>query len=211
MWRLWFPPTVRRSFNITFIQRIITPRLYARSWVWGACRVSTIQQPSYVPIIHIYFQERLPVHEFRVEWEVHCPCPQSARRHCPPSQCCPMVVPSGSAADRCQPHNTGDAATSTILTPNSIQRSIYCVFERYGTIAHHNFNYCFKIYLPIHKQSRKIKSPRYIGGDFMFLYRFVRRRRRRPQILVHGITFEPPFGFLSFLERLFALTYRLPD
>ena len=23
-----------------------------------------------------------------------------------------------------------------------------------------------------------IKSPRYTGGDFMFLYRFVRRRRR---------------------------------
>ena len=32
-----------------------------------------------------------------------------------------------------------------------------------------------------------IKSPQYTGGDFMFLYRFVRRRRRRrrPQILVH--------------------------
>ena len=39
-----------------------------------------------------------------------------------------------------------------------------------------------------------IESPRYTGGDFMFLYRFVRRRRRRrrrrPQILVHAITFE---------------------
>ena len=37
-----------------------------------------------------------------------------------------------------------------------------------------------------------IKSPRYTGGDFIFLYRFVRRRRRRrrPQILVHAITFE---------------------
>ena len=34
-----------------------------------------------------------------------------------------------------------------------------------------------------------IKSPRYTGGDFMFLCRFV-RRRRRPQILVHAITFE---------------------
>ena len=45
-----------------------------------------------------------------------------------------------------------------------------------------------------------IKSPRYTGGDFMFLYRFVRhrrrRRRRRPQILVHAITFEQLFGFL---------------
>ena len=32
----------------------------------------------------------------------------------------------------------------------------------------------------------------------MFLYRFVRRRRCRPQILVHAITFEQLFGFLSF-------------
>ena len=54
-----------------------------------------------------------------------------------------------------------------------------------------------------------IKSPRYTGGDFMFLYRFV--RRRRPQILVHTITFELLFGFLSFLARLLALTYRLTD
>ena len=44
----------------------------------------------------------------------------------------------------------------------------------------------------------------------MFLYRFV-RRRRRPQILVHAITFEQLFGFLSFLARLLALTCRLPD
>ena len=57
-----------------------------------------------------------------------------------------------------------------------------------------------------------IKSPRYTGGDFMFLYRFVRRRRRRRlQILVHAITFEQLFGFLSFLARLLALTYRLTD
>ena len=60
-----------------------------------------------------------------------------------------------------------------------------------------------------------IKSPRYTGGDFMFLYRFVRRRRRRrrrrPQILVHAITFEQLFGFLSFFARLLALTYRLTD
>ena len=57
-----------------------------------------------------------------------------------------------------------------------------------------------------------IKSPRYTGGDFMFLYLFVRRRRRRqPQILVHVITFEQLFGFLSFLARLLALTCRLPD
>ena len=46
----------------------------------------------------------------------------------------------------------------------------------------------------------------------MFLYRFVRhRRRRRPQILVHAITFEQLFGFLSFLAQLLALTCRLPD
>ena len=60
-----------------------------------------------------------------------------------------------------------------------------------------------------------IKSPRYTGGDFMFLYWFVRLRRRRrcrrPQILVHAITFEQLFGFLSFLARLLALTYRLTD
>ena len=58
-----------------------------------------------------------------------------------------------------------------------------------------------------------IKSARYTGGDFMFLYRFVRRRvrRRRLQILVHAITFEQLFGFLSFLAQLLALTYRLTD
>ena len=57
-----------------------------------------------------------------------------------------------------------------------------------------------------------IKSPRYTGGDFMFLYRSVRRRRRRrPQILVHAITFEHFFLFLSFLAWLLALSYRLID
>ena len=57
-----------------------------------------------------------------------------------------------------------------------------------------------------------IKSPRYTGGDFIFLYQFVRRRRhRRPQIFVHVITFEQFFGFLSFLARLLALTCRLHD
>ena len=63
-------------------------------------------------------------------------------------------------------------------------------------------------------EPRIIKSPQYTGGDFMFLYRFVRRRRRRrrrPQILVHAITFEQLFGFLSFLAQLLALTCRLPD
>ena len=71
----------------------------------------------------------------------------------------------------------------------------------------------------IHNQYKDvIKSPRYTGGDFMFLYRFVRRcrrrrrvRRHRPQILVHAITFEQLFEFLSFLAQLLALTYRLTD
>ena len=51
----------------------------------------------------------------------------------------------------------------------------------------------FKYHMPCF-----FKSPRYTGGDFMFLYRFVRhsRSRRRPQILVHAITFEQLFGFL---------------
>ena len=55
-----------------------------------------------------------------------------------------------------------------------------------------------------------IKSPQYTGGDFMFLYQFIRRRHRhrrrrcRPQILAPAITFEQIFGFL-------ALTCRLPD
>ena len=59
-----------------------------------------------------------------------------------------------------------------------------------------------------------IKSPRYTGADFMFLYRFIRNRRRRrhrPQPLVRAITFEQLFGFLSFLARLLALICRLPD
>ena len=47
----------------------------------------------------------------------------------------------------------------------------------------------------------------------MFLYRFVRRRRRRrrPHILVHKITFDQHFGYLSFLAPLLALTCRLHD
>ena len=54
-----------------------------------------------------------------------------------------------------------------------------------------------------------IKSHRYTGSDFMFLYRFSRRRRRRrPPQMIH---FEQLFGFLSFLARLLAMTYRLPD
>ena len=62
-------------------------------------------------------------------------------------------------------------------------------------------------------QIQIFKSPQYTGGDFMFLYRFVRRRqlRRLQQILVHAITFQQLFGFLSFLAQLLALTCRLPD
>ena len=41
-----------------------------------------------------------------------------------------------------------------------------------------------------------IKSPRYNGGDFTFLYRFL---RRQPQILVHAITFELD-NFLDFFH-----------
>ena len=50
----------------------------------------------------------------------------------------------------------------------------------------------FWVWLLIHVL---IKSFRYTGGDFMFLYWFV---RRRPQILVHTITFEQLLWFLSF-------------
>ena len=56
-----------------------------------------------------------------------------------------------------------------------------------------------------------IKSSQYTGGDFMFLCLFVCRSRRQLQILVHVITFEQFWGFHSFLARLLALTYKLPD
>ena len=45
--------------------------------------------------------------------------------------------------------------------------------------------------------NKLIKSPWYTGDDFMFLHRFV-RRRRRSQILVHAITFEQLFR-ISFI------------
>ena len=57
------------------------------------------------------------------------------------------------------------------------------------------------------------KSPQYTRCDFMFFYRFVccrRLCRRQLQILVHVITFEQFFRFLSFLAWLLALTHRLP-
>ena len=58
-----------------------------------------------------------------------------------------------------------------------------------------------------------IMSPQYTRGDFMFLYRFVRRRRRRrhrrlhrrrrrPQTCVHAKTSEKLFGFVLFFGRI---------
>ena len=58
----------------------------------------------------------------------------------------------------------------------------------------------------IEKHKLLFKSPRYTGGDFMFLYRFVRRRRHRPQIFVHAITFE-----LLFWISLIFSTIAGPD
>ena len=55
-----------------------------------------------------------------------------------------------------------------------------------------------------------IKSPQYTRGDFMFVYWFV-RRRRRPQSLVHVINSEQLLRFISFLVGLMTLTYRSPD
>ena len=56
-----------------------------------------------------------------------------------------------------------------------------------------------------------IQSPRFTGGDLMFLYRFVCPRRCRPHTFVHSITSEQLFRFLSFLVGLMTLTCRLPD
>ena len=36
------------------------------------------------------------------------------------------------------------------------------------------------------------KSPRYTGGDFMFMYRFIRRRPRRPRRLPNRPPPSPP-------------------
>ena len=84
---------------------------------------------------------------------------------------------------------------------------VWCMLNRSRSVRH------FILYWIVYSKIPLIKSPQYTGGDFMFLYRFVRRRRRRrrPQILVHAITFEQLFGFLSFLAQLLALTCRLPD
>ena len=77
-----------------------------------------------------------------------------------------------------------------------------------GNTIENDFHFRYLVY-----KQNIVKSHRYTGGDFMFLYRFSRRRvrRRRPQILVHAIHFEQLLGFLSFFARLLALTYRLPD
>ena len=83
------------------------------------------------------------------------------------------------------------------------------VFSTYKPFWAHWLLTIFKL-VPYKCNIIVIKSPQYTGGDFMFLYRFV-RRRRRTQILVHVITFEQLFGFLSFLAWLLALTYRLTD
>ena len=93
-----------------------------------------------------------------------------------------------------------------------------------NSVVHHFYETCdaHKTFLTIEVQwwinqlmdYDIIKSPRYTGGDFMFLYRFIRRRpsrRRRPQTFVQAITFEQLLGFLSFLAWLLVLTYRLPD
>ena len=53
------------------------------------------------------------------------------------------------------------------------------------------------------------KSPRYTGVDFVFLYRFV--CRRRPQSFVHAITVEQLVTFLSFFVEFMNLTFRLPE
>ena len=61
---------------------------------------------------------------------------------------------------------------------------------------------CISLSFRTHLCVLAINSPRYTGGDFIILYRFVRHRRcghrgcRRLQILVHAITFEQLFGFL---------------
>ena len=94
---------------------------------------------------------------------------------------------------------------------NPVIISVIYKFLSYSSPKHHNIMITSNHY---HIVIMVIKSPRYTGGDFMFLYRFVRRRRRRrcrPQILVHAITFEQLFGFLSFLARLLLLIYRLTD
>ena len=54
-------------------------------------------------------------------------------------------------------------------------------------------------------------TPVYRGWLYVFVTGHRHRRCRQPQILVHVITFEQLFRFLSFLAQLLALTCRLPD
>ena len=109
-------------------------------------------------------------------------------------------------------------ADDGISSLNSLSKSTVilidnlCLFRQHDSY-HHSYYRCYHLLIFL---TTVIKSPRYTGGDFMFLYRFVcrhrrRRRRRRPQLLVHAITFEQLFGFISFWARLLALTCRLPD
>ena len=63
------------------------------------------------------------------------------------------------------------------------------------------WNIDVKLYLRYMKTL--IKSPRYIVGDFMFLYWFVRccQCRRHPQTVVHAITLEQLFWFFHFWQE----------
>ena len=80
-----------------------------------------------------------------------------------------------------------------IIVPHAAQKSEL----RVSTSA-----MCWTFYVPY------LSHPGILGVT-LFLYLYV--CRRRPHILVHTITFEQLFGFLSFLARLLALTCRLPD
>ena len=64
-----------------------------------------------------------------------------------------------------------------------------CCLKMFDVTQYYRNDFCLR-YL-FYKQNI-IKSPRYTGSDFMFLYRFSRRRRRL-QILVHAIHFEQLF------------------
>ena len=118
------------------------------------------------------------------------PCYNKTRMHYI-SRSCNIFLSDGTWY-RIQHSSNNTDRTLIMFHTADIHKNIHCEWRAMGAVV--------------------IKSPQYTGGDFMFLYRFVRRRRcRRPQILVHVITFEQLFGFLSFLAWLLALTYRLTD
>ena len=76
--------------------------------------------------------------------------------------------------------------------------NIYCCVGIMIMLSYINLSCCLYWFACI-----VIKSPQYTGGDFMFLYRFVRRRRclrcrHRPQILVHAITLDNFLDFFHF-------------